>query len=81
MSKHASRHAGFLLLACLLSARVSLFAATSGQDHEQRVYDAEHKDYHEWNDHENEAWHRFLAENHRKDHEFAKANKKEQADY
>lgn len=84
MSKRASRHLGFILLASLLSAPVSLFAAPAqdhDQDHEQRVYDADHKDYHEWNDHENEAWQKFLAEKHRKDHEFAKASKKEQSEY
>lgn len=32
-------------------------------------------DYHEWNDHENEAWHKFLTENHRTGREFAEANK------
>ena len=64
-----------LLLAAVLVTPVSILA----QDH--RVYDSEHKDYHNWDDHENQAWHRYLAENHRKDHEFEKANKKEQADY
>jgi len=45
------------------------------------VYDRDHKDYHNWDDHEQSAWGRFLAEKHRKDHEWAKADKKEQSEY
>ena len=58
---------------------MAIFAARVPQD--DRIYDREHKDYHKWDDRENQAWARFLAENHRKDHEFAKANRKEQAEY
>jgi hypothetical protein len=36
---------------------------------------------HQWNDGENTAWHQYLKEHHKKDHEWAKANKREQAAY
>lgn len=36
---------------------------------------------HHWDDHENQAWHRYLAENHRQDHEFNKSEKNEQSEY
>jgi hypothetical protein len=66
-----------LFLAAALVAPVATFAAAP----QERVYDREHKDYHHWDDHENAAWHRFLAENHRDEHEFAKAKRQEQAEY
>lgn len=46
-----------------------------------RVYDRSHKDYHNWDDNENRAWGQYLTENRRNSHEFAKANKREQAQY
>ena len=36
---------------------------------------------HEWNERENEPWHRYLKEKHIKDREWAKANKREQKRY
>jgi hypothetical protein len=36
---------------------------------------------HHWDDHENQAWHRFLAENHRPEHEYVKSEKTEQSEY
>jgi hypothetical protein len=45
------------------------------------VYDEKHKDYHVWDDHENAAWVRFQQEKHWKEHEWSKANKKEQEQY
>lgn len=36
---------------------------------------------HTWNDGESAAWHQYLKENHRKYHDWNKANKREQAAY
>jgi hypothetical protein len=77
----AHRCIASVLLAGAMLAPVSIIAAQP-QDHDpNRVYDRDHKDYHNWDDHENQAWHHYLEENHRKDHEFAKANRKEQNEY
>ena len=57
----------FVLGACLLTPVATLTA----QDH----------DRHQWNDNENPAWHQYLKERHKKDHDWSKANKREQADY
>jgi hypothetical protein len=48
----------------------------SAQDHHDQVEKA-----HQWNDGENDAWHRYLKERHKKDHDWEKASKKEQAAY
>jgi hypothetical protein len=45
------------------------------------VVDEEHHDSHHWDEHENSAWHRFLAEKHAQDHEYAAAQKQEQSEY
>jgi Ni/Co efflux regulator RcnB len=69
---------------CLTAAVAAPMAAVvSAQDAsvQVRVYDRDHKDYHNWDEHEQAAWARFLAEKHRKDHEWAKADKKEQSEY
>lgn len=34
-------------------------------DHDRRYYDAEHKDYHEWNGNEDRAYHRYWEDRHR----------------
>jgi hypothetical protein len=70
--------ASFFLTAAFV-APVAVVAAAAPQD--DRYYDRNHKDYHKWDDREGDAWKRFIVENHRKDHEFAKANKKEQQEY
>lgn len=36
---------------------------------------------HQWNDNENPAWHQYLKEHHKKDHDWSKASKREQQDY
>lgn len=56
----------FVLGACLLTP-VAAFA----QDHPA----------HTWSDSENTYWHQYLKEHHKKDHEWNKASKKEQAAY
>jgi hypothetical protein len=76
-----------LCLTTALTAPVALTAAFAAQeqdhdrDHEQRVYDRDHKDYHQWDDHEKGAWGRYLTENHKRDHDFQNASRKEQSQY
>jgi len=77
---------GSFLLVAAFAAPVSIRAIPATQeDHKQdehkKVYDKQHKDYHNWDDNENRAWGNFLTENHRDSHDFAKANKKEQSEY
>ena len=72
-----------LFLTAALAAPVAMMAAPGPQavGVQVRVYDRNHKDYHNWDDHENTAWGVYLTENHKKPHEFKTANKKEQANY
>jgi hypothetical protein len=78
--QRADRYIASFFLTISLATPVVVIAAPAPQE-DRGVYDRDHKDYHKWNDHENEYWHRYLNEQHRKDHEFTKANKKEQEDY
>ena len=76
------RYIGAIFLATALTAPIAVIAAPAPQAAVQvRVYDAEHKDYHNWDDHERHAWGVFLTDNHRHDHEYAHANRKEQREY
>ncbi len=77
------RYIASLFLTAALAAPVSIMAVPVPQEAsaQVRVYDKDHKDYHNWDDNENRAWGQFLSENHKKPHEFSKANKKEQSQY
>jgi len=77
------KHVASLLLTVALTAPLgaTVVAASAAAQDDRGYYDRDHKDYHKWDDHEQSAWGRFLAEKHRKDHEFAKANHKEQQEY
>jgi hypothetical protein len=83
--QHAPAHSyiASLFLTAALSAPVAMIAAPGPQEArvQVRVYDRQHKDYHNWDDNENRAWGRYLNENHKNSHEFSKANKKEQGQY
>jgi hypothetical protein len=75
------RYIASLFLTAALAGPVSIMAAPQDAGVSVRVYDKDHKDYHNWDDHENRAWGQYLTENHRGSHEYAKANKKEQSQY
>jgi hypothetical protein len=79
----APRYIVSLLLASAIAPPAALLATPSPKDDgvQVRVYDRNHKDYHNWDDHENTAWGVYLTSNHKKPHEFAKASKREQANY
>ena len=70
---HPHRYLASLFLTAALAAPLSLMAAPQ-VGVQVRVYDRDHKDYHNWDDHENRAWAQFLVENHRTSHDYKKAN-------
>ena len=73
------RYLSALLLGAALSAPLAIRA--TADDHPNRYYDRDHKDYHEWNDREERAYRKFLAEKRRAQHDWRKASKAEQREY
>jgi hypothetical protein len=55
--------------------------ATKAQAVDVRIYDSHHRDYHNWNDHENEAYRRYLAEQHWKYKEYQRQSHRRQEAY
>ena len=51
------------------------------QENSRRYEDKAHNDAHEWNEHEDQAYRRYLQERHEKYHDFAKAKRREQEEY
>jgi hypothetical protein len=80
---HAHRYIASLFLTAALVAPVTILAAPAPQEAsvQFRVYDRNHKDYHNWDDNENRAWGQYQTEHHKNSHEFSKANKREQGQY
>lgn len=73
----------------LFSAALVVPAAVVAQDRDRqehaeqsrRYEDKRHNDSHEWNSNEDQAYRRYLKENHKRDKEFAKARRKDQDNY
>jgi hypothetical protein len=70
-----------LILAAVIAAPVAMFAAPGPQSVQVRVYDRDHKDYHNWDDHENHAWGLYLSDNHKKTREYSRSSRKDQSNY
>jgi hypothetical protein len=79
--RNTHRFVSSLILAAAIVAPISLIAAPGPQAISVKVYDRNHKDYHNWDDHENTAWGVYLSDNHKKSHEFAKSSRREQSNY
>jgi hypothetical protein len=77
----AHRYIASLFLAATLVAPVAIMAAQQEANVQVRFYDRQHKDYHNWDDNENRSWGVFLTQNHKRSHEFSRANKREQSNY
>jgi hypothetical protein len=77
------RYISSFLLAAALAAPVTILAAPGPNDDgvQIRVYDSRHKDYHNWDDHENRSWVVYLSNNHKRSHEFSRSSKREQSNY
>jgi type III secretory pathway component EscR len=81
--KRIHRYFGSLVLAAALVTPVVLVAEASAQEAsiQVRVYDRHHKDYHNWDDHEDRAYRRYLTEQHREYREYNRENSRRQDNY
>jgi type III secretory pathway component EscR len=67
----------------VLGAALVVPVAVSAQNAQQnrRYEDKAHNDSHEWNNNEDQAYRRYLTENHKKYQDFAKAKQSQQNTY
>jgi hypothetical protein len=72
-----------LLLAAAIAAPTAIMAAPTPQDRsvQIRVYDRDHRDYHNWDDHEDRAYRGYLTEQHRGYREYHRQRAKVQRHY
>jgi hypothetical protein len=82
-SHRAHRFIASLFLAAALVAPVSFVAAATPQavGVQVRVYDRDHHDYHNWDDHEDGVYRAYLTDQHITYRAYAKQNRKTQRDY
>jgi hypothetical protein len=76
------------ILLAALGAALTIPAAISAQDHDHdhdrddhKFYDKHHKDYHQWNDHENLAYHKYWEERHRPVRDWDRASERNRQRY
>jgi hypothetical protein len=82
---------GFFVLSAALAAPSVMSGAAKPQDNgrqeehrrddNNRFYDRQHKDYHNWNDNEDRSFRVYLGERHREYHPFVELKVKEQNEY
>ncbi len=72
-----------LILTAAIAAPAAMLANPLPNDDgiQVRVYDRNHKDYHNWDANENRSWGVYLNNNHMHSQEFSKASKREQSNY
>ena len=79
-----SRTLSALILGAVLCAPVAVVRADEHHEQEKakRYYDRDKKDYHEWNEHENRAYRRWLEDRHERDNrEFTRLDREQQREY
>jgi hypothetical protein len=76
------RYIGSLLLAAAIAAPALVVTEAKAQEAVQiRVYDRDHRDYHNWDDREDKAYRTYLGEQHKEYREYNRQNHKEQKHY
>jgi len=65
--RRTNRYISLLFLAVAIAAPALVVAGAKAQEAsvQVRVYDRDHRDYHNWDDHEDRAYRRYLVEQHR----------------
>ncbi|HZS53863.1 MAG TPA: hypothetical protein VFA65_05640 [Bryobacteraceae bacterium] len=77
----------FLTLSLSAALAIPFSAYAAGQDHDRDhhddrgYYDKHHHDYHQWNDHEDRAWHMYWEQRHRPYEEWNRASEAQQQAY
>jgi hypothetical protein len=79
--KKLSKWIGSSLLAAALVVPAVAPVAVRAQDAAHRYYDANRKEYHNWDANEDASWRRYEADQHKKHKDFEKATKEEQQAY
>ena len=81
---------GSAILTLALAAPATIMAAPQPQEikarvdvqtSQKRVYDPQHKDYHNWDSNEDRQWKQYHSTEHLKYRDYSKASKKDQANY
>jgi hypothetical protein len=72
---------GSLFLGAALIAPMAMVANAAPQGISLRVYDRDHKDYHNWDDREQSSYVTFRADHPKYNVEFKKTNRKQQSEY
>lgn len=75
------RYIGSLILAAAIAAPALIVTRANAQEVQVRVYDRDHRDYHNWDDHEDRAYRRYLVEQHRDYREYNHQNRAMQRNY
>jgi hypothetical protein len=72
-----------VLLVAIFASAISVLPSTAiAQEHGTRTYDDYgHKDKHEWNSREDDAWKRYRDEHHVRQEHFDRLKRKQQAEY
>ena len=85
--KAGYRYISFLFLSAALTAPVAIITSAATQDDHRdekkqaRVYDRQHKDYHNWDDNEDRSYRQYLGERHKDYRPFAETKPREQTTY
>jgi type III secretory pathway component EscR len=74
---------GPLVLAAVIATPVLIATQANAQEAsvQVRVYDRNHKDYHNWDDREDRAYRGYLTENHREYREYNRQKRRDQESY
>jgi hypothetical protein len=77
----ARRAISLLFLMVAVATSSSICTARPAQEAQVRVYDPDHKDYHNWDEREDHAYRHYLEERHEQYRKYEKLKEKEQRDY
>ena len=79
--RNLNRYISSLVLASALAAPVVIMASPQEASVQVRVYDRDHKDYHNWDDREDRAYRGYLSDQHRNYREYNKQSGRQQRNY